>query len=243
MSQRSQVANSGSSPIEQCSAACAEPGQVGGGEAAARRAASSGTVHQTAWVRQRPLGEVERLLVDHLARRAGVAGGTTRPGGRPRPCRARAGRRPSRGARARRTMRDVGQLARRGGVVDLGAVDHRDVLVEVERVDEPGLAAVHVDRAGVGGARGRCEASTVPRTRPVDASTSETGRPPPERMSARSLARLRIGPEPAAGAAPEQPGLGQLVEQRAGGRPEQRAGRPRVSGSSARRRTGAGPRT
>ena len=69
MSQRSQVANSGSSPIEACSAAWAAPGR-----SALRDA---GLVEHVVGQRppdrgglQRPLGQVERLLADHLARRA-----------------------------------------------------------------------------------------------------------------------------------------------------------------------------
>ena len=68
MSQRSQVAKSGSSPIEQCSAACAAPGRSG----AARPASSSDVVGHRPPDRagaQRPLGQVERLLAEHLAAR------------------------------------------------------------------------------------------------------------------------------------------------------------------------------
>ena len=50
MSHRSQVATSGSSPIEQCSAAWAAPGTSAGGSPASSTT-SSGTVHQTATVR------------------------------------------------------------------------------------------------------------------------------------------------------------------------------------------------
>ena len=72
MSQRSQVANSGSSPIDACSAACAAPGRSAAASPA-RRARRSGSVHQTAVVSQRALGQVERLLADHLAARATAA--------------------------------------------------------------------------------------------------------------------------------------------------------------------------
>ena len=70
MSQRSQVANSGSSPIEQCSAACAAPGM----SAAARPASASAVLGHGPPDRggaQRRVGQVERLLAEHLA--AGLA--------------------------------------------------------------------------------------------------------------------------------------------------------------------------
>ena len=51
MSQRSQVATSGSSPIAACSAACRAPGQRDGSRPA-RRSASSVSVYQTARVRR-----------------------------------------------------------------------------------------------------------------------------------------------------------------------------------------------
>ena len=68
MSQRSQVANSGSSPIEACSAAWAAPGR----SASATPDSVEHVVGQRPPDRGRlehPLGQVERLLADHLARR------------------------------------------------------------------------------------------------------------------------------------------------------------------------------
>src|SRR6201999_1490160 len=47
---------------------------------------------------------------------------------------------------------DVGDLAGRGGVAGVGPTDHGDVLVEVELLDQVGLAAMHVDRAAMCGA-------------------------------------------------------------------------------------------
>ena len=81
---------------------------------------------------------------------------------------------------------------------------------------------MHVDRAGVRGAVGagrrrRCRPPGRSPPRPAAPAT-----PPDDRMSARSLARRRVGPEPAARPAPQQPGVGQGVDGVGGGRPEQR---------------------
>ena len=69
MSQRSQVATSGSSPIEACSAACAAPAR----RRRRRRAtpARGAAVHHTAVVRSVPCRQVERLLAEHLAGEVG----------------------------------------------------------------------------------------------------------------------------------------------------------------------------
>ena len=72
MSQRSQVANSGSSPMAACSAACAAPG-TSGPSAARGTTAGSGSVHQTARVRSVRGGQVEGLLPQELAARAAGA--------------------------------------------------------------------------------------------------------------------------------------------------------------------------
>ena len=118
-----------------------------------RRARRSGTVHHTAVVRSERSG-----------RSSGSSPITSPPGWRrlrndttwwdtstsPSESRQAPQSRCSRSA----SDRDVGDLAGRRRVVGLGAVHDRHVLVEVERLDQPGLAAVHVDRAGVGGAVG-----------------------------------------------------------------------------------------
>ena len=65
MSQRSQVANSGSSPIDACQA-CAAPGRSRSSRPASARVAG-GSVHHTAVV-QGALGQVQRLLAEHLPR-------------------------------------------------------------------------------------------------------------------------------------------------------------------------------
>ena len=198
MSHRSHVANSGSSPIEQCSAAWAEPGQVGGEEARAPRAGRRGaSTTPPGWGGSARAG---RAAPRRSRRpRAAGGGGTTPPGGRPRPCRARSGPRPRCGGRSPRTTVIVGELAGRRGVGHLGPVDHRDVVVEVERLDEPGLAAVDVDRAGVGGrvgARGVDRADHPPggaldqRDRPA-AAGADVGE---------GVGRLGMGPVPAPGA-------------------------------------------
>ncbi len=81
---------------------------------------------------------------------------------------------------------------------------------------------MQVDRARRARCRARSPASTVPSSRPVPSSTSRTGGPPLERMSARSLARRRsVQYQPCAPAA-QQPGLGQRVDAVAGPRTEQR---------------------
>ena len=236
MSQRSQVAKSGSRPIEQCSAACAEPGRsivasplglegvVGDGPPDGRGA-------------QRALGEVERLLADHLAagltahqERHDLVGDVDLAHGQPAVAPA--------AVVLLRDDRDVGGLASGGGVGRVGAADHGDVLLEVERLDQPGLAAVDVDRAGV---RGRVRAAGVDgadhaaglgldqrhRRAAGRADVGEVAGPPP------------VGPEPAARAAPQQPGAGELVGHVAGGRARTSAGRPRSAAARRPRRTGA----
>ena len=116
--------------------------------------------------------------------------------------------------------RDVGDLAGRGGVVGVGRDDHRHALVEVQRLHQPGLPAVDVDRAGmrrVVGA-GRVHGADHPTGRLLDElegaaaggpEVGQVGGPAP------------IGPEPATRPAPQQARLGQLVEHRTCAGPEQ----------------------
>ena len=149
MSQRSQVANNGSSPIDACSAACAEPGR------SARRQArlGQGVGRDRPPDRggpQGPFRQVERLLADHLARRLATAQERHDLVADVDLTQATAGTRPT-AVLALGDDRDVGDLPGRRRVVGLGGLDHRDALLEVERAHQPGLAAVHVHRAGVGG--------------------------------------------------------------------------------------------
>ena len=239
MSQRSQVAKSGSSPIEQCSAAWAAPGQVGGERGRSRRARRRGASTRRPGCARVCTGQVERHLVDHVARRAGGGGGRTPPGGRPRPCRGEIRASPQSAVLDLVDEGDVGELAGGRGVGHLGPVDHRDVVVEVERLDEPGLAPVDVDRAGVGGRVG---------ARGVDGADHAPGGALDQRDRAAAaradvgegVGRLGVGPVPPLRPAPEPPRLGELVEQVAGARPEEIAARPRAAAPPGRRRTGAG---
>ena len=236
MSQRSQVAKSGSRPIEQCSAACAEPGR----SIVASPAAVEGVVGDgppDAAGAQRALGEVERLLADHLA--AGLAAhqvGHDLVGDLDL-----ADRQPAVAPAAvvlLRDDRDVGGLASGGGVGRVGPADHRDVLVEVERLDQPGLAAVHVDRTGV---RGRVRAAGVDGAdHPAGLGLDQRDRRAAGRTDVGEVAGPPpVGPEPAARAVPQQPGPGQLVERRRGRWARTSAGRPRSAAARPPRRTGA----
>ena len=67
MSQRSQVANSGSSPIDACSAACSGAGHVRRGQPGRAPAPASSTVHQTARVRRCRGGRSSGSSPEHLA--------------------------------------------------------------------------------------------------------------------------------------------------------------------------------
>ena len=240
MSQRSQVAKSGSRPIEQCSAACAEPGRSTVASPAASRA-WSGTVHQTACGAQRALGEVERLLADHLA--AGLAAHQVRHDlvgdvdlahGQPAVAPA--------AVVLLRDDRDVGGLASGGGVGRVGAADHGDVLVEVERLDQPGLAAVDVDRTGV---RGRVRAAGV------DGADHAAGaRPRPAPPEGRRSSGCRRGRWPASGRSRTSRASGAAAARHgSAGRPRRGRSGPNigrsasVSGSSAAAAHRCGPRT
>ena len=105
---------------------------------------------------------------------------------------------------------DVGDLARRGAVRRRrrARID-RDVVLEVEVLDQPGLALVHVDRAGVGlvvraaGVDGADHPAGVRldqlhRRAAGGADVGEVGGP------------AAVGPEPAARPPPQQPGVDQL---------------------------------
>ena len=203
MSQRSQVAKSGSRPIEQCSAACAEPGQVDGEQPGSSSSVARGRSTRRRWCAgSAPAG---RAAPRRSPRRwAGDAAGTRPPGGRRRPCPARAGTRPRCGGRARRRSgcrwsrgRSWSTPARRG------RSPRRARRGRATRPARSRPGARRPRRRGRSSARST--ASTVPITRPVAASTSETGRPPPERMSARSLARLGSVQNQPLRPAPQQP--------------------------------------
>ena len=153
MSHRSQVAKSGSSPIEACSAACAEPGTSAVASPARSRPASS-TVHQTARVRRwrggrssgsspstspvitrRRRNETTWLVTSTVPKDSVTCS-------QDRVC-------------AVSTTSIVGDVAGDRRPVRLGPPDQGDLLVEVQRGDQVGLALVHVDRTVVdGGVRG-----------------------------------------------------------------------------------------
>ena len=198
MSQRSQVANSGSRPIEACSAACAAPGTSAAAEPGPGQAVRVDGPPDRAGP-QVPGRQVERLLAEHLAGDHPAAQeGDDLVGHLDGPER----------------QRDV--LPRRGWSsvsTTSMSVTSRAVVVSPGR---PGstiaTCVVEVERATPGrsrpGARRprrratvACAAppSTVPSSRPVSSSTRPTGRPPTPRMSARSLARSgRVQNSPAA---------------------------------------------
>ena len=67
MSQRSQVANSGSRPIDGVLGGVQRAGHVGRRRPRPRRALLGDSVHQTAAVRSCARRQVERLLAEHLA--------------------------------------------------------------------------------------------------------------------------------------------------------------------------------
>ena len=237
MSQRSQVAKSGSRPIEQCSAACAEPGRSSGGEPG-RLEGVVGDRPPDAAGAQHALGEVERLLADHLA--AGLTphqvghdlvGDLDLAEGQPAVAPA--------AVVLLGDDRDVGGLAGGGGVRRVGAADHGDVLVEVERLDQPGLAAMDVDRTGVGG---RVRAAGV------DGADHPAGRRPrPAPPAGRRSSGCRRGRWPGAGRSRTSRGSGAAAarpgsagRRRRGRSARTSAGRPRSAGARRPRRTGAG---
>ena len=240
MSQRSQVANSGSSPIEACSAACAAPGT-------------------SRWPRPRP----------RPARRR--ARSTTPPwssasarAGRAAPRRApRRERQPAQEAThlvvtstVPNDSRDPGPPLRalaadgcRTRLTDCACVDHpgsprTTCATRASRsssVTTPGLALVHVDRAGVH-LRVRDAASTVPSTRPVAPRRPRPTSPPPRSGCRRGRRRSASGPEPAARAA----AAAAAASTSSSSRPRARrartsAGRPRSAAAPRRPRTGAAP--
>ena len=220
MSHRSQVANSGSRPIEACSAACAAPGRSAVGQPGVLEDRGRHRPPDRGGA-QRPLGQVERLLGDHLARghpALEVGHHLVAP---PPPRRTTAGTAPtatcSRSARIRMSVTSRAEVE----YVGLRALDDRHVLVEVERADQPGLAEVDVDRALVGGpVRGRgVDGADHPAGDGLDqldrlaAAGADVGQ---------VAGPATVGPEPPRGPAPQQPGLGQPVDGLAGGRAEQR---------------------
>src|SRR5680860_1899660 len=115
--------------------------------------------------------------------------------------------------------RDLGDLARRGGVVGGRAVDDRHVLVEIERLDEIRIALVQVDSSGMRGAMAR---------RLVDCAQQTPGVPLDQ--SYRAAARgadvstvagtPSVGPVPPAGSSAQESSAGQTVHARARGRYE-----------------------
>ena len=114
---------------------------------------------------------------------------------------------------------DVGELAGGGAVVDVGRRHHRHVLLEVERLHQPGLAPVHVDRAGVGVAVGarRVDGADHPAGRGLD----QLHRRPARRADVGEVrGPAAVGPEPAARSPAQQAGSGELVDDRPRGRPE-----------------------
>ncbi len=219
MSQRSQVANSGSSPIAACSAACAAPGTSPG---SSRGLGEPGLVHGVAARRGCAAGgrQVQRFLAEHLTAAQplaqeghDLAGDVDRDEREPDALQ---------GAAAQLLdHRDVGDLAGRGGEVRVVAVHQRDGVLEVERVDHPALALVEVDGAGV------CLAV---RRRGVDRAQQPPG-VPLDQAHGRAAAAAQVGvgalargPEPAGGAGPQQPAAHQVAEHHAHlvGRAEQR---------------------
>ena len=235
MSQRSQIANSGSSPIAACSAACSAPGTraashpdgVEGrlvevvpdrrGCAASAAGRSSGTVSSTV-----PSGAAP-LVRHHLRGHRHLAERTPAPGrGRGR----RAPRTTSTSAVERASVRQSGSAARTSAT----PASRSSVLA-------PGSS-----RRGAGTPRRRARwrapsrASTVPSIRPVSASTTRHLTEP----GAADVHRARRalpgrGPEPPGGPAAQHPVGDQLVEHRPRRRPRRtpRRRRPSVSGSSA----------
>ena len=165
-------------------------------------------------------GQVERYLADHLA--AGLA--TLEVGDHLVGDLDRAEAQPAAAPVAALALGDdpdVGDLARGGRPVGVGAGDHGDVVVEVEGLDEPGVAAVHVDRAGVGrgvGAR-RVDVADHPPGLGLDqGDRAAAGRADVGEVGG----AVAVGPEPAARSPPQPALLDEAVEEAARGRAEQR---------------------
>ncbi len=107
--------------------------------------------------------------------------------------------------------RDGGDLAGRGRVARVGTLEEGDPLLEVEPAHQPGLAAVEVDRAGVGGPVGPptvhgADHAAGPGLEQLDGRPA--GRPDVGEVGGRPP----VGPEPAARPASQQAGLDQPVD-------------------------------
>ena len=239
MSQRSQVANSGSSPIEACSAACAAPGQVDGRDAAGRQQPGGQRPPDRRGV-QGALGQVERLLAERLARGHPAAQEGHHLVGDPHPAEADPGGAPV-GVLALLGDLDVGDLPGRGAVARLVEHHRRDPVLEVQREHEVGLALVQVDRALVHGAVRRAG---------VDGAEQPAGDvlDQPHRGHLRwsggprgRSARLPVGPVPAraGGGAAGRPRS--APRRRRGPAARTAAGPPRSAAARRPRRTGAAP--
>ena len=231
MSQRSQVATSGSSPIAACSAACAAPGMSAAVDPGAGEHG----------LRHRP---PDRLGAQGCAR-AGPAGarrGPRREGSRRRKDAPGGGRRRRRStappAPTPRLLRlePMSNVADRPGVrgpARVAAAHQGAASSRSSSVDHVGLPLVHVDGAGVDAAVGRGRVHGA--EHPAGAGARRCA-PAPRRRAARrwSAARSARGPEPpapAGGAAARAATSG--LEQRRRGRRRRRRASASVSGSSA----------
>ena len=135
---------------------------------------------------------------------------------------------------------DVGDLAGSRRPVDVGARDDGDVVVEVEGLHQPGVAAVHVDRAGVRrGVRARLVDVT---DHPPGLGLDEGDRAAAGRADVGEVGGpVAIGPEPAARPSPQPALVDQAVEQRRAWPGRTARGRRRSAVPPGRRRTGADP--
>ena len=124
-----------------------------------------------------------------------------------------------------RDHRDVGDLAGRGGVVDVAALEVGDPLLEVEALDEPGLTTVHVDRTLVGGAVGAAAVDRADHPPGVDLDQLHLAQPSGPDVGEVGRAAA-VGPVPGVGPAPQQTRLRERAHQveRAGGEVGQLAG-------------------
>ena len=212
-------------------------GQVGVGEAV-RREQARGQRPPHRRGAQLALGQVEQLLADHLARGHPALEEGHHLVADPHLAEAQPGRSP-RDVLPLAEDLDVGDLAGRGRVVGVGALEDGHRLLEVERGDQPGLALVQVDRAGVGGAVGGGV---------VDGAEHPAGdvldQPDGGAAGGADVGEVAgaapVGPEPAARSPAQQATLGEGVDGGAGaGSEERQVGR----GSAATRRprrTGGG---